>query len=262
MDWLFKKEEYQALSDKDLFINKTIYSITKLLKLIKKNKHEDSGFLSKVNPVLKLLSTIVLIAFLSISRVDIYTYLVTAFFLVLLATVDGKLVKKIVFLSITIPMFTLIVSIPSMFFGNVHNSLIIVLKIAVGLVGINLLANTTQWHDVTKAFKFLFISDLFILVFDITIRYIYLLGEFSLDMLYALRLRSVGRNKKKLAALSSIMGNLFFKTKVVGEEMYSAMECRGFTGEYISHTKFKFKLLDTAYLLVVIAIVIMYFLIK
>lgn len=259
MEWLFKKEEYIAGNDRDLFINKTINSFTKLLRLIKKDKQEDSGFLSKINPILKLISTIVLIAFLSISKNTMYTYLIAAYFLVSLVTVNGKLLKKIVFLSITIPSFTLIVLIPSMLEGNVHNSLMIILKIAITLIGINLLSNTTPWHDITKAFKFLFVSDIFILVFDITIRYIYLLGEFSLEMLYALRLRSVGKNGKKLHSLSNIMGNLFFKTKVVGEEMYSAMECRGFTGEYVSYTKFKFTFIDAIYLFVSICIVGIFF---
>lgn len=261
MDWLLKKEEYKPLNDKDFFINKTIISFTKLLKVIKKDKQEESGFLFKINPMLKLISTIVIVAFLSLSRQDIYTYIIAAIFLALLVTVDAKLLKRIVVLSLTIPIFTLIMLLPSMFFGNIHNSLMIVLKVVITLIAINLLSSTTPWHDITKSFKLLFISDLFILVFDITIRYIYLLGEFSLEMLYALRLRSVGKNESKLKAMANVMGNLFFKTKVSGEEMYSAMQCRGFTGEYISNTKFKFTFIDGMYLLVVLALIATYFVI-
>ena len=59
-----------------------------------------------------------------------------------------------------------------------------------------------------------------------------MLGEFSLNMLYALKLRSVGKNSKKYNSLSGIAGTMFIKSKEMAEEMYAAMECRGFTGEY------------------------------
>lgn len=258
-EWLFQKENYESLKDKDSFIDKTIMHFISLLGMIKRSKTKQGGFLYNINPILKLISTLVLIAFLSISRQSMYTYLIATYFLILLATLNGDLVKRIVLLSITVPIFTLIVLIPSMIMGNVHNSLMIVLKIVITLIGINILSNTTDWHDITKTFKILFISDIFILVFDITIRYIYILGEFSLEMLYALRLRSVGRNKNKTNAVTSIMGSLFFKTKSMGEEMYSAMECRGFTGEYISYKKFKFTFIDAIYLVVTVALVIIFF---
>jgi cobalt/nickel transport system permease protein len=51
-------------------------------------------------------------------------------------------------------------------------------------------------------------------------------------MFYALKLRSVGRNAGKTASISGIAGTLFLKSKEMAEEMYAAMECRGFTGEY------------------------------
>lgn len=258
-DWLFQKEDYEPLKDKDSFINKTIMHFISLLGMIKRNKTKREGFLYNINPILKLSSTLILIIFLSISRQSVYTYLIATYFLVLLVTLNGDLVKKIVLLSLTVPVFTLVVLIPSMVMGNVHNSLMIVLKIVITLIGINILSNTTDWHDIAKSFKILFISDVFILVFDITIRYIYILGEFSLEMLYALKLRSVGKNNSKRNSITSIMGNLFFKTKSMGEEMYSAMQCRGFTGEYISYKKFKFTFIDVIYLVVTVVLVIMFF---
>jgi cobalt/nickel transport system permease protein len=51
-------------------------------------------------------------------------------------------------------------------------------------------------------------------------------------MLHALKLRSVGRNAGKTASLSGVAGTLFLVSKEMAEEMYGAMECRGFTGEY------------------------------
>jgi cobalt/nickel transport system permease protein len=133
------------------------------------------------------------------------------------------------------------------------------LKVISTVVVVNILSYTTKWHDITKALKFLFIPDVFILVFDITIKYIYILGEFSLEMFYALRLRSIGRNNSKYSSLSKIMGNLFLKSKEMGDEMYSAMECRGFTGEYVSYAKFGFNFKDFIYCIINMLLIIMYF---
>ncbi|WP_297518575.1 energy-coupling factor transporter transmembrane component T [uncultured Clostridium sp.] len=258
-DWLFKKEEYNLEKDNDSFIDKTIIHFMGLIGRIKRDDQKETGLLYEINPMLKLISTIVLIAFLSMSKEPLYTYLIAAYFLVSLATLNGEILKRIVLLSIIVPILTLIILIPSMIMGNIYNSLMIVFKIMITLIGVNILSNTTAWHDITKAFKILFISDIFILVFDITIRYIFLLGEFSLEMLYALKLRSVGKNKNKVKAVTNIMGNLFFKTKSMGEDMYSAMECRGFTGEYVSYKKFRFTLKDAIYLIITIAIIVIFF---
>ena len=67
---------------------------------------------------------------------------------------------------------------------------------------------------------------------DITLKYIVILGNICVDMLNAVRLRSVGRNKDKKSALSGVMGVTFLKSREMADEMYQAMVCRGFDGEY------------------------------
>ncbi|WP_066874879.1 energy-coupling factor transporter transmembrane component T family protein [Clostridium mediterraneense] len=258
-EWLFKKEVYNPPKDKDGFINKTIMGFMGVLSMIKREKNYEDGILYKINPMVKLFSTLLLIIFLSLSRQSVYTYIISAFFLLCLATVQADVVKRILAISVTVPIFTLIILIPSMIMGNIHNSLMMVLKIAITLIAVNLLSNTTKWHDITKAFKIIRVPDIFIFVFDITIKYIYILGEFSLEMLYALKLKSVGKNNKKMTSITSIMGNLFFKSKNMGEDMYMAMECRGFTGEYVSYGKFKFTAIDAVYILIIAILIALFF---
>jgi len=90
--------------------------------------------------------------------------------------------------------------------------------------------------------KVIKLPDIFILVLDITIKYIFILGEYSINMLYALRLRSVGRNDRKHQSIPNLMGALFLKSKEMAELTYSAMECRGFDGRYLSSWKFRMKM--------------------
>jgi cobalt/nickel transport system permease protein len=125
-----------------------------------------------------------------------------------------------------------LILLPSAFWGHGSSLVLITAKVLVSVTSVKLVSTTTEWASISGAFKRLGAPDLFILVFDIALKYITLLGEFALAMLYALKLRSVGKNQGKTASLSGIAGTLFLKSKEMAEEMYAAMECRGFTGEY------------------------------
>jgi cobalt/nickel transport system permease protein len=67
---------------------------------------------------------------------------------------------------------------------------------------------------------------------DMTIKYISLLGGLVLDLLYALKLRSVGHDDRKIDSLSAIAGTVFLKSIEAAETQYQAMECRCFAGTY------------------------------
>jgi cobalt/nickel transport system permease protein len=107
--------------------------------------------------------------------------------------------------------------------------------------------------------KIFFIPDIFIFVLDIAIKYILLLGEYTLNMLYALRLRSIGRNNNKYTSLSGIAGTMFTRSREMAEEMHAAMECRGFTGEYSRPSRFSFHLMDAG-LIALAAVAVLLFL--
>jgi len=84
-----------------------------------------------------------------------------------------------------------------------------ILKILVSVAAVNILSLTTQWNDLTGALKAFRVLYMFIFVLDITMKYILVLGEFSLNMIYALKLRSVGNSNNKSTSLSGIVGTMF-----------------------------------------------------
>jgi len=258
-DWLFKKDEYIPEVDKDRFIDKSIMGILGILSLIKRNNKISNNFIYKLNPFLKLTFTVLNIILISMSKSFIYVIALDVYMLLFIALLEVEEIKKVLALSLIVPLFTLVMLAPSMLMGNIKNSVLLILKVIGTIISVNILSYTTKWHDITKALKLFFIPDIFILVFDITIKYIYILGEFSLEMLYALRLRSVGKNNRKYSSLSKVMGNLFLKSKEMGDEMYSAMECRGFSGEYVAYSKFGFNIKDCIFSITNILLVIMYF---
>jgi len=258
-DWLFEKDEYIPKEDKVKFIDKSIIGFLNILSLIKRKASLSNGYVYSLNPVIKLGFTILIIIFLSLSRSFLFVWTVNVYLFLLLSSLNGEEIKDILKVSLIVPIFTIIILIPSILMGNKLNSLLMLSKIIGTIIAINMISYTTRWTHLTKALKLMCIPDVFILVFDITLKYIYILGEFSLEMLYALKLRSVGSNNNKYGSITGVIGGLFLKSKDMAEEMYSAMECRGFSGEYSSNIKFKFTFKDFMYCLLNTFIIGLYF---
>lgn len=255
-DWLFKKEEYTPLKDKERFIDKSILTLLNLLGRVKRDGYRIHRVPYTLNSILKVVFTLINILAISISRSYIFLGIVTFYAVIYVLTLDAEDRNKVLIVSLIIPSFTLIMLLPSMFFGNINNNLLLINKIFCTIILINVLSYSTKWSHITRALKFIRIPDLFIWVMDITIKYIVLLGEYALWCFYSLKLRSIGVNKSKQNSVSKIIGNLFLKSQQMGEEMFAAMECRGFTGEYELPMKFKITYHDSIYIIINIVLII------
>lgn len=242
-EWLLKKDNYIPPNDKDKFIDKSIISILSVLvRFIRQTEYKTEKF--QINALIKLISTLVLIIFVSLTRNFTFVLITNVFMLVLINFFNINIIKYILKVSLSAAIFSFIVFLPAIFLGYSNNALMIIMKIFVSAESVNILAFTTIWNELTSALKIIRVPDMFIFVLDITIKYILILGKFSLNMIYALKLRSIGKNRDKNASLSGIVGTMFIKSKEMSEETYSAMECRGFTGEYKVCKKFKLRLPD------------------
>ena len=245
-EWLLKAENYQAQADRDTFIEKSILALLSVLARIRRQGGSKSHQVA-LNPALKMAVAFILIVLLSLSRSFTFVVIVNVYMIALLSMMEAEAIIKILKVSAVMAVFTFVILIPALLMGNTYSSMMLTAKVLATVMAVNMLSHSTKWHDLTNALKTFYVPDMFILVLDITIKYIVLLGDFSLNMLYALKLRSVGRNKSKYTSLSGIAGTLFIKSKEMAEEMYAAMECRGFTGEYKVNRKFKFAWADALF---------------
>lgn len=257
-EWLMKSENYEPQSDKDTFVNKSILS---LLQVISRIKAQDMGGSTKhkINVNLNVVLTFVIAVLLSLSRSFLFVVIINVYLLVILSTMKASQIIRILRISIGAAFFTFIVMLPAVFWGNSFSSIMITSKAFATITLVSMLSNSARWGSITSALKRFFIPDIFILVLDIAIKYIVMLGGLMLNMLYALKLRSVGKNRNKYTSLSGIAGTMFIKSKEMAEDMYSAMECRGFTGEYHVYSKSKFTAADYLYILVNAGIAVMFF---
>ena len=97
---------------------------------------------------------------------------------------------------------------------------------------------------------FLLLPAVFIFTLDITLKYISILGEICVDILRSISLRSVGKNPDKARSFSGVLGITFLKSSEMAEEMYAAMCCRGFTGEYEKKQKYEPCVSDIFFILI------------
>ncbi|MCR4436788.1 MAG: energy-coupling factor transporter transmembrane component T [Clostridiales bacterium] len=256
-EWLLKDENYVPQGDKDTFINKSILSLLGVLSRIRAQGGYKTDRLA-VNPTLKVGFTVLLVVLLSISRSFAFVIFINVYLLAALCLLKGEEILKILKTSFAVAAFTFIILLPSVFWGNYYSICMITPKVFATVTAVNMLSHSTKWNAITGAVKSFFVPDIFILVLDITIKYIFLLGEFSLNMLYSLKLRSVGKNGDKYTSLSGVAGTMFIKSKEMAEDMYSAMECRGFTGEYRRYQKIKFTFADFLYIMIHMAIIFVF----
>ena len=223
-EWLLKKDNYIPLKDKNAFINKSILSIFNVLtRFRQQTKHRTNKL--EINALIKFISTLILIIFVSLTKSFTFVLIANVFMLVLINFFSINEIKYVLKVSLVVAIFTFIIFLPAIFLGYGNNTLMITLKVLVSVASVNILACTTEWNDLIISLKVFRVPDMFIFVLDITIKYIIILGEFSLNMVYALKLRSVGKNNNKSTALSGIVGTMFIKSKEMSEEMYGAMEC-------------------------------------
>jgi cobalt/nickel transport system permease protein len=253
-EWLSKDENYSPQSDKDTFINKSILS---LLSILSRIRTQDLAETAKyeINAVFKVAFTFLLVTLLSLSQSYIFVIIINVYLLVILSTMDVKKIIVILKISFIMALFSFVILLPSVFWGNTYSAIMITSKVFATITAVNILSHSTRWNSITSALKWFFVPDIFIFVLDITIKYIVMLGDFALSMLYALKLRSVGKNRSKYTSLSGIGGSIFIKSKEMAEDMYNAMECRGFTGQYNVFSKFKLSVPDFMYILVNIGII-------
>jgi cobalt/nickel transport system permease protein len=253
-EWLLKDENYIPKSDKDTFIKKSILSVMGVVARIRtQSVYKTDKFY--INAAFKVAFTLMLITLLSISRSFAFVISINVYLLVILSLMKAEEIIKILRVSFIMALFTFVVLLPAVFWGNSYSCIMITSKVFASVTAVNILSHSTRWNSITIALKRFFVPDIFILVLDITIKYIVMLGDFSIDMLYSLKLRSVGKNKSKCTSLSGIAGTMFIKSKEMAEDMYSAMECRGFTGEYHIYNKFKFTFADFIYIIINIGLI-------
>ena len=251
--WMCESEAYEPNIDKDGFITKSAQAILGVLAKLKWNAGKDRRF--SASPSLKLCYTFLFILLTACSKNYLFSLIMVAGTILALASYPASAMKQILSGTIGAVLFSIFILLPAVFMGNPQILLTIGTKVFLSVTLIGMLSAGTAWNKLTASLRAFHIPDIFIFTLDITLKYIAVLGEICMEILTSLRLRSIGQNKKKAKAFSGILGLSFLKSREMADEMYAAMCCRGFVGEYKTGRKYAFRKQDIFYIFSMIAVV-------
>lgn len=227
--WLLATDDYRPRADREAFLDRSIRSLLGLLSRLRAFPVRGD---TREGP-LKALSAFLLILVLSLSRKPSFVAAFLVAVLVVLAIQDARSIGRVLAAALPVSLFTSLALLPSAIGGNLSPSLLLTAKVFCSVSVVLLLAGWLGPGALFDSLRFLFVPALFVLVLDLTLRYLGILGEASLNTLEAVKLRSVGRNSRKMAALSGATGALFLKSRAMSEDLVAAMRLRGFTGDYV-----------------------------
>ena len=228
-EWMLQNEEYTAAKDSDGFLTKSSLSVLSVLSRI---RERSSKGLIWASPSVMLLTVLLLIVLMAVSKNMIFSYTVLAETLLASLFLCNKALARSIKTSLSAMFLSILILLPAALLGSPRTMLTVSLKVFTSVALLNLVSQVLPFNKITESLKAFHVPDLFIFTLDITIKYIVMLGDVCINMLNALKLRSVGKNKTKGKALSGVLGVTFLKSREMADEMYGAMTCRGFEGEY------------------------------
>lgn len=270
------------------FLSKSIQDMKKALceELVTGHWAKQAGLWQRLDPGVKLVSAVLLILLAGMTKsLGVLLFLWGLIVgLMLLSRLPVLTIQKRVWGFI--PLLTLLAAVPGMFnivvdgsplvmlyetshpvtwFGlsgpgsiyitvqGLWAAMFLVLRVGISLsVGI-LLTATTPLAALLSSLRVLRVPTLFVMVIEMSYRYLVLLLTISIEMFDARTLRTVGDLplRKKQELVGSSIGALFIRSLTLSEEVYMAMSARCYTGEVAAREKYRIGRLDIAWISII-----------
>ena len=202
----------------------------------------------RLHPLAKLMSTFIFIVFVvSFGRYDfvrLAPYMFYPFVIMALAELPYKLLLSRVLIALP---FCLFAGISNIIFdrvaafsvGSVTVSLgvlsfaTILIKMYLCVMAALLLVSTMPFNELTAQLRRLHAPMMFVMVFEMTFRYISVLLEEAYSMVTAYKLRSGTRKALEMKHMGPFVGQLLLRGFDRAERVHAAMCCRGYSLKHI-----------------------------
>ncbi len=227
-DWAGQDEVYTPDRDRDYYITRSLLRLMLVLDALRQQARRRQH----CTALLGLLATVLLILTLVLAQHTAYLWAVGAGEAVLLCLLPARTLRRVLAGALLATLFCALIVLPALWLGNGQRVLLLPAKTFLTVTALNLLQQNFAWHSLTHACRQLRVPGVIIFILDTTLRYIVLLGEEAAQLLTALKLRSIGHNPHKGRAIGGLIGVLLLRSQQMSLDMYDAMRCRCFTGDY------------------------------
>lgn len=244
------------------------------------DKYSDiNSFIHRLDPRIKLITTIVLIFSISLTKpTSFLSFALYAFLIVILALlskIPGSFIFKrslvvvpfVFMIAIFIPFFKEGEIAGGYSFGTfrltvTYDGLMIfwnvLIKAYLSILCMILLMASTRFSVLLKGLEKLKFPKLFIMILSFMYRYIFVIVDELMKMKQAKEARSIGGSKWfHIKTLANMIGVLFIRAYERAEFVYMAMRSRGFNGAISTIYDFRIKKIDFYFISVIISILIL-----
>jgi len=235
------------------FLEKSLDGIAHALERASFSEHtyDKGGFLQRLDPRVKVIGflLIILSSAASKSLLVILSIYIFSIILAIASKVSLGAIARTVWIGALI--FTGAIALPALFLtpGNpifhipilgwgvteqgVKSAAFLISRVITSATFAFLLVLTTPWSHILKSLHFLRVPVLFVVILNMTYRYIFLLLRTAQNMFESRRSRTVGKlspaDSRRITAATA--GVLLSKSMKISSDVYMAMQSRGFRGE-------------------------------
>ena len=240
-EWLTTRDEFAPGKDSGAFLRKSANARAFVLRSARYTP-ERGGFF-RFSPPVKLALALVTVLFVSASSNFAFVATIGVVLLSYLATLDARRLARVLTPPLEAFVASVLILAPSLIWGQTRAFWIVPVKTLATTTALSLLASSMNWNRFTCAFKSFGLPNALIFIFDLTLKYVVVFSEICLETFDALRLRSVGRNRRQARSLGAIAGLTFLRAQDAAKDQFDAMTCRCFSCVYRRY-RAPFRLLD------------------
>lgn len=231
-DWLAASECYRPGTDRDGFLSRNLMQVSDLLARMRLMEGHE-GHLSPSAPA-KLLITFICVLLTSLAHNYLFVLIMLAVVLVRACLLPAPALTRVATGAGTAAALTALIMLPATLLGQSTTLIWLATKALVSTGMVLIMALTTPAAQLTGALRALRVPALVILTLDLSLRSIVSLAQTAHEVLCALALRSVGRNRHKQSSMGGVGGVVLLKASRAAQDTHDAMRCRGFDGSYES----------------------------
>ena len=256
-DWMTREEITVNGSEvKSGFLQSNFSTVISLLSYLKiEDRKKYSG-----SPVIRICELLILLVLIYNSKSIVFLWTVGIFLLAEIAFFSGREIRSIVKKLIRLIIFTSVILLPSyLLHPSIHPTFFLIRTVLL-LLNLSVFLTKTSWSDFITGLRGLYLPQELVMIFDIAIKYFYILGNHIKSILYAIRIRSLQGVSKKLTG--AILGQVYLISKEHMKSLYEAMLLRGYGTKVKVRRKLQLNKSDILHISICIILIILFFTLK
>jgi len=256
-DWMMREEITVNDSEvKSGFLQSNLSTVISLLSYLKIEDRKKYGG----SPVIRICELLILLVLIYNSKSIVFLWTVGIFLLAEIAFFSGREIRSIVKKLIRLIIFTSVILLPSyLLHPSIHPTFFLI-RIVLLLLNLSVFLTKTSWSDFITGLRGLYLPQELVMIFDIAIKYFYILGNHIKSILYAIRIRSLQGVSKKLTG--AILGQVYLISKEHMKSLYEAMLLRGYGTKVKVRRRLQLNKSDVLHISICIILIILFFTLK